>query len=271
MLIPKSSTRRGSSGPRTPRGKSKSSQNSRTHSIFVDRVLREEETAAALLYAEIQTEFRLEGATELRIGRELVQNELQARRIEQFAVQESIKAKRLALSYVEVRSHSFRYPIPKEHQNEPGYLTRLRPRPCIAFLTQLKEAVEIRGPRPDEDLLFVRLIYGDQLTDPAEAIIIRYLILKDREDDKGDENTKKREIADDQTLILEAIETEIEAQQVLQKLAALAELLGPAWDSAALPPHEIDDRIERYLTANTRKMDRSLAILETIRRLKKEA
>jgi hypothetical protein len=39
----------------------------------------------------------------------------------------------------------------------------------------------------------------------------------------------------------------------------------------ALPPHEIDDRIERYRTANTRKMDRSLSILETIRRLKKEA
>lgn len=271
MLTPKSTIRRGSGGPRTARGKSKSSQNSRTHSIFVDRVLPEEETGAALLYAEIQTEFRLEGATELRIGRELVQNELQARRIEQFAVQEAITAKRLALSYVDVRSHSFRYPIPKEHQDEPGYLTRLRPKPCIAFLTQLKGAVEIRGPRPDEDLNFVRLIYGDQLTDPAEAIIIHYLIVKDREDEKGDESTKKREIADDQARVLEAIEREIKAQQILQKLAALSELLLPASDSVDLPPPEIDDRIERYRTANTRKMERSLAILETIRRLKKEA
>ncbi len=37
-----------------------------------------------------------------------------------------------------------------------------------------------------------------------------------------------------------------------------------------LPPPDVDDRIERYRTANTRKMERSLAILETIRRLEEE-
>ena len=87
MSTLESKTRRRSGGPRTAHGKSKSSQNSRTHMIFIDEVLPEEENAASLLDDEIRAELRLEGPVELRIGRELVQNELQARRIEKFAVQ----------------------------------------------------------------------------------------------------------------------------------------------------------------------------------------
>ncbi len=111
-------TRRRSGGPRTAHGKSKSAQNSRKHLIFIDRVLPEEENAASSLYDEIRTEFRLEGAMELRIGRDLVQNELQAGRIEKFAVQEWINARMQAR--LDDRSHSVWFPIPKENENEPG-------------------------------------------------------------------------------------------------------------------------------------------------------
>ncbi len=82
---------------------------------------------------------------------------------------------------------------------------------------------------------------------------------------------KSGKSTDDQARILEAIQREIKAQEILQKLAQVRELFEPASDSVDLPPPDVDDRIERYRTANTRKMDRSLAILETIRRLKKEA
>jgi hypothetical protein len=76
MSTLKSKPRRGAGGPRTAHGKSKSSKNSQKHLIFIDRVLPEEENAASSLYDEIRAEFDLEGPMELRIGRDLVQNEL---------------------------------------------------------------------------------------------------------------------------------------------------------------------------------------------------
>lgn len=263
--------RRRSGGPRTAHGKSKSSQNSRTHMIFVDEVLPEEESAASLLYDEIRSEFRLEGAMELGIGRELVQSELQARRIEKFAVQESIKARMLACCNVDDRRRSVWLRIPKEYESAPGYLTRMRPELCAAFLKQLKRMIENRGPRPDEDLAFLTAIYRSQMTDIAEKIVIYLQFLKTRERlEKADENTKVRGNVDYQALILEAIESEIQAQEIRQKLQNIRELYEPASDSVVLPPPDVDDRIERYRTADMRKRGRLLAILETVRRLKKE-
>jgi hypothetical protein len=274
MSTLESKPRRGSGGPRTPCGKSKSSQNARKHLIFVDRVFPQEENAASLLYDEIRAEFSLEGAMELRIGRDLVQNELQATRIENFALQESIKAKTLVLfSLAEYdRNHTFRFPIPQEHASEPGYLTRFRPKLCAIFLKHLKRVIEERGLRPDEDLKFLRLIYGNELTDFAEGIVMRYEIFKTSERvDKGEENTRVGNNYDHKAHILEGIQMEIDAQAIRQTFGNVRELFEPTSDSVVLPPPDVDDRIERYRTANIRKMARLLAVLETIRRLKKEA
>ena len=272
MSTSESKSHRGSGGPRTPYGKSKSSQNSRKHLIFVDRVPPEEENAASLLNDEIQAEFRLEGAMELRIGRALVLSELQADRIEKFAVQELIKAQRLVGLDVDDQRFSLRFPIPKEHESEAGYLTRLRPRACVMFLRCLKRSIEERGPRPDEDVDSLRLMYGNQMTDFAEGIVIHYQILRTSEHlDKADENARLEKIKFHQALIVEAIEREIQAQEIRQKLERFRELFGPASDAVVLPPPDVDDRIERYRTANIRKMSRLLAVLETIRRLKKVA
>jgi hypothetical protein len=269
MATLESKPRRGSGGPRTAHGKSKSSQNSRKHLIFVDRVLPEEESAASLLNDEIQAEFRLEGAMELRIGRALVQNELQAARIEKFAVQEAIKARMLAGLDIDDQRSSLRYPIPKERESETGFCTRLRPAFCVMFLSRLKRLIEKRGPRPDEDVDFIRLMYGSQLTAFAEWILIHYQILKTREGvEKADENIKERKTAHHQACILEAIETEIQAQELRQTLENIRELFEPTSDSVVLPPPDVDDRIERHRTAKMRATGRLLGNLETIRRLK---
>jgi len=269
MLTPKSKPRRRSGGPRTAHGKSKSSQNSRKHLIFVNRVLPEEENAASLLNDQIQAEFRLEGAMELSIGHALVQNELQAARIEKFAVQEAIKARMLAGLDIDDQRSSLRYPLPKERESEAGYLTRLRPAFCVMFLSRLKRLIEKRGPRPDEDVDFIRLMYGSQLTAFAEWILIHYQILKTREGlEKADENIKERKSAHHQACILEAIETEIQAQELRQKLENIRELFDPTSDSVVLPPPDVDDRIERHRTAKMRATGRLLGNLETVRRLK---
>jgi len=263
---------RRSGGPRTAHGKSKSSQNSRKHLIFVDRVLPEEENAASLLNDEIQAEFHLEGAMELRIGRALVLNELQADRVEKFAMQELLKAQRLVGLDVDDRRGSLRYPIPKERESETGFLTRLRARACVMFLSHLKRLIEKRGPRPDEDVDYLRLMYGSQLTAFAEWILIHYQILRTSEDlEKADENTKERKIGDHQARILEAIECEIQAQEIRQKLENFRELFEPTSDSVVLPPPDVDDRIERHRTAKMRTTGRLLGNLETARRLKSGA
>jgi hypothetical protein len=274
MSTLKSKPRRGAGGPRTAHGKSKSSKNSQKHLIFIDRVLPEEENAASSLYDEIRAEFDLEGPMELRIGRDLVQNELQAGRIERFAVQEWIKAATLAPADFDndSRAYTHRFTIPKEHQSEPGYFTRLRPGYCAIYLAHLKRTIEQRGLRSDEDLEFIRLIYGNQMTALAETIVAFYKMLEPGADvDKTDGNVKARKIDDGQARILEIIQSEIMAQEMRRELEKVRESFEPASDSVVLPPPDVDDRIERYRTANTRKMDRSLAILETIRRLKKEA
>jgi hypothetical protein len=232
-------------------------------------VLPEEENAASLLCDEIRTEFRLEGAMELRIGRDLVQNELQAGRIENFALQELKKARMLARFDLDQydRNHTARLPIPKEHESEAGYFTRLRPGFCAMFLTHLKNTIEQRGLRPDEDLEYLRLIYGNQRTDLAETIVMRYHIFEENTPvDKAEENTKKQ-IDDDQTHILAAIQREIDAQGIRRTLAQVHEQFDYAPDSA-LPPSDVDDRIERYRTANLRRKGYLLGVLETIRRLK---
>jgi hypothetical protein len=272
MSTLKSKPRRGSGGPRSAHGKSKSSQNSRKHLIFIDRVLPEEENAASLLYDEIQTEFRLQGATELRIGRDLVQNELQAGRIEKFAVQESKKARTLALFDLDDSRYSLRYPIPKERESDPGYSPRMRPWACVMLLTLLRRTIEKHGLRPDEALDCLKVIYGTQMTDLAEGIVIHFQIFKTRERlHNGEENTGDRKTADHQARILEAIEMEIQAQKIRQTFDEVRESFRPTSDSVVLPPPDVDDRIERYRTANMRKMDRLLAVLETVRRLKKKA
>jgi hypothetical protein len=266
MSTLKSKPRGGAGGPRTAHGKSKFSQNSRKHLIFIDRVLPEEENAASSLYDEIRTEFRLEGAVELRIGRDLVQNELQAGRIENFALQALKKARMLARFDLDQYDldHRARLPIPKEHESEAGYLTRLRPGFCAMFLTHLKHTIEQRGLRPDEDLEYLRLIYGNQRTHLAERIVMRYHIFE--------ENTpvERAEIDDHQAGILEEIQREINSQGTRRAVAQAHESFDYAPDMV-LPPSDVDDRIERYRTANMRKMERLLAVLETVRRLKKEA
>ena len=274
MSTLKSKPRRGAGGPRTAHGKSKSSQNSRKHLIFIDRVLPEEENAASSLYDEIRAEFGLEGPVELRIGRDLVQNELQAGRIEKFAVQEWIKAGTLARADFDndSRAYTHRFPIPKEHQSEPGYFTRLRPGYCAIYLAHLKRTIEQRGLRSAEDLEFIRLIYGNQMTALAETIVALYKLLEpDADVDKTDGNVEAREIDNGKARILEVIQREIMAQEIRRELEKVRESFEPTSDSVVLPAPDVDDRIERHRTAKMRRTGRLLGNLETARRLKSGA
>jgi hypothetical protein len=143
---------------------------------------------------------------------------------------------------------------------------------CAIYLAHLKRTIEQRGLRSDEDLEFIRLIYGNQMTALAETIVALYKTLEpDADLDKTDGNVEARKIDNGQARILEVIQREIYAQEIRRELEKVRESFEPTSGSVVLPAPDVDDRIERYRTANMRKMERLLAVLETVRRLKKEA
>jgi hypothetical protein len=263
----------GPGGPRTVHGKSKSSRNSLKHGIFVDRVLPHEEAAAAVLNDALQAEFHLRGAVELKIGRDLVQNELEASRIESFALQQFQRARllsKLSVESFESRHTPFcRYPIPKEKAGEPGYRTCLRPAVCTMFLCLLKRQIEKFGLQPDADLACLSAIYGDQLSPCGEVILFHYnLFTASERRDKADGTSTKPKKIDPQVLIIEAIDREIKFQELKEVAESRREVIESAFNCTTLPPDHEFDRIERYRTAAARKFSRLLNNLETVRRLK---
>ena len=226
-----------------------------------------------MLDHEIRAELHLQGAMEFKIGRDLVQNELEAGRVDNYAVQQFMRAQilaRLDVEQFDLRDTPLlRFPIPKEKEGEQGYRTRLRPAFCVMFLNNLKEKIEERGLRPDEDLDFLSLVYGNEITALGEAIVVRYKIFTASERmNKVDKKTAERRNRDFQALVLGAVEREIKSQKERMALEDIREALECASDWVVLPPDHILDRIERYRTAKARKSSRVLGDLETIRRLK---
>ena len=82
----------GSSGPRTPAGKRRSAQNASKHKIFAGRILPGEQKEALKLFAQFQEELRPECSLESEIISDLVQNRMQARRIDKHYIYEVGKA-----------------------------------------------------------------------------------------------------------------------------------------------------------------------------------
>jgi hypothetical protein len=74
--------RPGPSGPRTPEGKRRSAQNASKHKIFAGRILPDETKLASKLFAQFQEDLQPQSSLELEFIGEIVQNCLQARRIE---------------------------------------------------------------------------------------------------------------------------------------------------------------------------------------------
>ena len=259
---------RGPTGPRTPQGKARASQNATKHQIFVGRVLPEEEERLSFLYDGTRKEYHLQGVQQCEIGRELAQNLIEGDR-DKYAVQEFRKARLLASmdAYDQRHTPLLRYPSPKEKGQE-AYSERVRPAFCEMFLTQLKERVQERGPNPDEDLDFLNSIYGDRMTFCGEVIVFHHKMLKlsQRRREEGGK-TVPPEHGEYKARILEAVEREINAQEIRAKLERLQDQFEFGSDMLVLPPDAILDRIQRYRTSNIRNRSRLLGALETSRRL----
>jgi len=266
------SRRPGPTGPRTPGGKRRSAQNASTHRIFAGRILAEEEKEAARLFAQFQEDLRPESSLEIEFIGDIVQNRVQARRIDKYLVHEVEKANvtslledldRLDERY---RSELFRPGAPTAAA-EDAVRGALHPSFLVESLNVLKAVIEKRGARPDGDLTVMDRMYGGELTAGATEIVRLLKLLKHAEAECGRvEGANERESL--QASILKQLDREIELQRSRLTLEGVRDVYEIGTNRAQFLPEPVLRRVERYRTGNVRQFLRDLGAIERIRKLR---
>ena len=141
-----------STGPRTPKGKSRSSRNAAKHWIEAGRILPDEQQDAAVLRYGFEEDFKPQGLMEEEVIDDLVFNRLIKRRIDIAFTREFSKAsietiikemelrERPVIQYwLRIAQLSNHYPI------ERGGAERLSPSACISALRGLQGRIRDRG------------------------------------------------------------------------------------------------------------------------------
>ena len=261
-----------STGPRTPRGKARSSQNAAKHWIESRRILPGEQEEAAILRSGFEQDFKPEGLIEHEIIDDLVFNRLHKRRIDIATTRESSKA--TVEKAIELRENNER-PVARywlrlakqlgRHSAEPA--ERVRPDICIWTLEQLMERIGDRGPGP-EDLALLRIIYGDQPTEHAARAMRLLTEVPAGQTGKDDVAAPARQEL--QESVLEALQTEVEAQRNRLDLANNLLAIEGASDLRE-PTRNTLETLQRYRTANMREFTHLMDSLERIRRLRQNA
>ena len=263
-----------STGPRTPRGKARSSQNAAKHWIESGRILAEEQQEAAILRRGFTEDFNPQGSIENEIIDDLVFNRLIKRRIDIAFTREFSKAS-IETSIKEMdrdeRSDTQYWlriaGLSNEYRTDGERAERLPPSSCILALKNLQRRIHERGVQP-EDLAVLRAAYGDQPTE--HAALAMYLLVPVEEQtaqSNGPQTTDHGELKKD---TLETLETEIQQQELREELAKRISEIESASDLQE-PPRPALETLLRYRAANTREFKDLLDILERTRRLRRNA
>ncbi len=261
-----------STGPRTPKGKARSSQNAAKHWIESRRILPEEQDEAAILRSGFEADFKPEGLIEQEIIDDLVFNRLHKRRIDSAFTREFSKA--IVEKAIELREDNERSVtrywlrlanLPGRHLLEPT--ERVRPDICIWALEQLIERIGERGPDP-EDLKLLGIVYGDQPTEYA-ALTMHMLADAKAVQTQKDAAAVTR-LPKLRESILKMLQTEIEAQRTRMELADDLVAIEGASDVRE-PNRNTLETLQRYRTTNMREFTHLMESLERIRRLRQNA
>ena len=261
-------------GPRTPRGKARSSRNAAKHWILSKRILPEEVAEAAILRSGFEEDLKPESLIEQEVIDDLVLNRLHKRRIDRIFTREFSKAtieKTIELNRNNERPLA-RYWLRQANLlrgRSAGPVERLRPEDCIYELQGLMKQIRDRGPAP-EDLELLQAIYGDQVT-PIAALSMR--MLTDFQNVQAEKDGALAAIArkELQKSILDLLQGEIENQEVRQKLARELLITESPLDFYQEPPRHELETLLRYRAADTREFASLLDTFERIRRLRRSA
>jgi hypothetical protein len=259
-------------GPRTPRGKARSSKNAAKHWIESNRILPEEQKEAAILRKGFTDDFNPDGMSENEVIDDLTFNRLIERRIDIAFTREFSKAanEKLARWIENSERPGSQYwlrcvEVGYEGWAERGLGERLRPNDCIVGLEALKSRIADRGPQP-EDLAQLRLYYGSHPTEDGAMAICELTSLTQKK--SGQVETAHEERA--KLSLLETLQEEIERQRLKRELAEAAYDIDTESDIQE-PARPALDALLRYRAANIREFRDLLDCFERIRRLRSDA
>jgi hypothetical protein len=270
-----------STGPRTPRGKARSSQNAAKHFILSKRILPEELEEAAILHSGLEEDLEPQSLIEREMVDDLTLNRLLRRRIDMAFVGElntAIDEKAIELRENRERSIARYYlrlanGLGRDSADSAELAERLRPDYCIRALQGLVIRIGDRGLQP-EDLNTLQAIFGDQ---PTEFGAVAMRLLAEAEPaqtakDEADATTEKDEDAattdrkELQKKILDVLQREIKRQENRQALE-IYQFATKFVSDLQEPFHHSLEKLLRYRTANTRELTSILDIIERTRRL----
>ena len=264
-----------STGPRTPKGKARSSKNAAKHWIESGRILPEEEQDAAILRRGLEGDFKPQSLIEEEVIDDLVFNRLIKRRIDIAFTREFSKASiETTIKEMDHRERSsVQYwlrmaGLSDEYSTERERAEALNPDDCVTALKTLHGLIRERGVQP-EDLQKHRELYGDHPTEYA-AIAMYLLVPLATKKAEQDKTVETKDDAERKTDILEMLKTEIQEQERRQELAQRILEIECAPDLQEPPRHTLETLL-RYRAANTREFNSLLDSLERIRRLRKNA
>jgi len=269
----KGSTMSTSTGPRTPRGKARSSQNAAKHWVESRRILPEELEEAAILRSGFEEDLKPEGLIEHEIIDDLTLNRVLRRRIDMAFTREfSTATSEKEIELRENRERSVaRYWLRLANvlgRDSAEFAERLRPDDCIPPLRGLVGRIGDRGPQP-EDLALLQAIYGDEPTKYA-AIAMRLLAEVEAVQTAKDEAVAATSRKELEKKILDVLQTEIkrqenrEEQEIIRTVTKFASALQEPLQHAL-------ETLLRYRVANAREFSGLLDSLERIRRLRRNA
>jgi len=257
-----------STGPRTARGKARSSQNAAKHWINSRRILPSEQKEAAVLHHGFVNDFKPEGLIEYEVIDDLVLNRLIKRRIDVAFTREFSRAnseKRMGwIEADEARAVEYELRPFSPLENPNNHHARLRPDLCIQALEELRDRIKERGLLPDSDLPTVHRIFGSEPTENAT------LLMGSLASFLGPKPGKPVDLIELKNVALKIIEEQIchqtkrlEIERIQGEIEFAPEIQEP--DSAAL------ETLLRYRAANSREFKDLLDVLERIRHLRRTA
>jgi hypothetical protein len=262
-----------STGPRTPRGKARSSQNAAKHWIESGRILPEEQRDAAILRSGFAEDFKPQSLIEEEVIDDLTLNRLIKRRIDMAFTREFSKATiEKTIKLLENAEHSVaQYWLRMadkwhRYRGKPEQAERVHPETCLMVLEGLEHRIRECGPQP-EDLAILRAAYGDQPTE--YGALAMYLLITVVEEQNAQNNAPQSTGQEDlKKDILEVLQTEIEIQKNREQFARDVSTIESA-SNLQEPPRPALETLLRYRTANTREFKDLLDCLERIRRLRR--
>jgi hypothetical protein len=271
---PNGSSGRGPGGPRTPAGKRRSAQNASKHKIFSARVLPDEQKEALKLFRQFEEDLRPECSLENEIIGNLVQNRLQARRIEKQYVFEVGKAAvptfldDLGQLDARYRANYFLSAVQFAGSTpETAARGSIHPEHCVWSLQVLKADIEQNGAHPKADLIALNGIYGTELTATATEIV-RNLKLLEISQARGENGAAANGATSLQAEILVLLDREIDSQMHRWELEHLRDQFAFGTNRAPFLTDVDLTRLDRYRSGNIRRFMRLLEALQRIRRLR---